>query len=109
MIGDFILALVASRARLVDVVHALPLLVLLIEVDEDGVVRLRDTDAPLALVDDRGERLERGSLVVDDGHLAIEELGAPQLVCSAAGEQIWVFSREFLDAFGKSQSVPPAH
>lgn len=108
MVSNLVFVLVVGGVGLVDVVYADPLLATLVQFHEDGVVRVGDSDAPLALVDNRLERLEGGLRVDDHRHLLVEELCTRELLVLVAREQIGIVFRDCEDAcsaIGRSAAV----
>ena len=102
--------LVFRSVWLVDVVDADPFLTTLVELDEDGVMRVGDSNATFTLVDDRFKCLKCGLGVDNHRHLLVEELCTSKLLSSVVREEIGVVLRYFKNACNtKAESTAAAN
>ena len=72
------------------IINRLPFLTLLIQVHEDGIVRVRDTDVTLALVNDRCERLKSVCRIRNGHHFATEKFAAAELRDTIVRERVHI-------------------
>ena len=89
---------VLRSAGLVDVVDAFPFHATLVELDEDGVMGVRHTNAALSLVDDPLKCFECGLRVNDHRHTLAKELFPNELLVSVVRKEIRAALGDFTDA-----------